>query len=82
MIIILKKNKALKESVPTAQLFWMVPNIEAVMGINENTDNKIKQALDSLKSKKDKDEIAAEIQKPLKAIMRMLGKSDEDNPRN
>ena len=69
-----KKNKALKEFVPTAQLFWMVPNIEAVMGINENTDNKIKQALDYLKYKKDKDEIAAEIQNPLKAIMRMLGK--------
>ena len=31
----------------------MVPNIEAVMGINENTDNKIKQALDYLKYKKD-----------------------------
>lgn len=77
-----KKNKALKESVPTSQLFWMVPNIEAVMGINENTDNKIKQALDYLKSKKDKDEIAAEIQKPLKAIMRMLGKSDKDTPCN
>lgn len=75
-----KKNKALKEFVPTTQLFWMVPNIEAVMGINENTDNKIKQALDYLKSKKDKDEIAAEIQKPLKAIMRMLGKSDKDTP--
>lgn len=69
-----KKNKALKEFVPTAQLFWMVPNIEAVMGINENTDNKIKQALDYLKYKKEKDEIAAEIQNPLKAIMRMLGK--------
>lgn len=52
----------------------MVPNIEAVMGINENTDNKIKQALDYLKYKKDKDEIAAEIQNPLKAIMRMLSK--------
>lgn len=77
-----EKNKALKEFVPTAQLFWMVPNIEAVMGINENTDNKIKQALDSLKSKKDKNEIAEEIQKPLKAIMRMLVKSDEDNPCN
>ena len=77
-----KKNKALKEFVPTLQLFWMVPNIEAVIGINENTDNKIKQALDYLKSKKDKDEIAAEIQKPLKAIMRMLGKSDKDTPCN
>ncbi len=75
-----KKNMALKEFVPTTQLFWMVPNIEAVMGINENTDNKIKQALDYLKSKKDKDEIATEIQKPLKAIMRMLGKSDKDTP--
>ena len=60
----------------------MVPNIEVVMGINENTDNKIKQALDYLKSKKDKDKIAAEIQKPLKAIMRMLGKSDKDTPCN
>lgn len=77
-----RKNKALKEFVPTAQLFWMVPNIEVVMGINENTDNKIKQALDYLKSKKDKDEIAAEIQKPLKAIMRMLDKSDKNNPCN
>lgn len=75
-----KKNEALKKSIPTTQMFWMVPNIEAVMGINENSDNKIKQALDYLKSKKDKNDIATEIQNPLMAIMQMIGVGEEDTP--
>lgn len=58
-----KKNTALKDFVPAAQMFWMIPNIEAVMGINENTDNKIKQAMEYLKAKKGKDDIAAEMKK-------------------
>ena len=61
-------------------MFWMIPNIEAVMGINENTDNKIKQAMEYLKAKKGKDDIAAEMKNPLLAIMRMIGINKEDKP--
>lgn len=75
-----KKNTALKDFVPAAQMFWMIPNIEAVMGINENTDNKIKQAMEYLKAKKGKDDIAAEMKNPLLAIMRMIGINKEDKP--
>ena len=75
-----KKNDALKAFVPSDQLFWMMPNIEAVMGISEKTDNKIKQALDYLKSNTANKGIAAEIQNPIKSIMRMVGIGKEDNP--
>ena len=68
-----RKNNALKSFVPFDQLFWMVPNIEAVMGINENTDNKIKQALNYLKTKK---EIASEIKLPIKTILQLIGNPD------
>ena len=67
------KNKALKSFVPNTQLFWMVPNIEAVLRINENTDNKIKQALERLKTIKSKDDIDEGIWNPLKKIMSMIG---------
>ena len=71
-----RKNDALKSFVPKDQLFWMVPNIEAVMGINENTDNKIKQALSYLKSKQDKKDIAPEIKRPIEKIIQSISNSE------
>ena len=68
-----KKNAALKEFVPKEQLFWMVPNIEAVMGINENTDNKIKQAMEHLQKASEQAGIEKEIQRPLRAILQLIG---------
>jgi predicted ATP-dependent endonuclease of OLD family len=68
-----RKNDALKGFVPSDQMFWMVPNIEAVMGISENNDNKIKQALIYLKSKQEKKDIAEEIQNPINKILSMVG---------
>jgi hypothetical protein len=43
----------------------MIPNIEGVLGINENSDNKIKQALDCLASKS-KAEIPKQLLEPIK----------------
>ena len=54
----------------------MVPNIEAVMGINENTDNKIKQALSYLKSKQDKKDIAPAIKRPIEKIIQSISNSE------
>ena len=68
-----RKNDALKAFVPQEQLFWMIPNIEGVMGISENGDSKIKHALDYLKSKQEKRDIAVEIQKPIETIQRLIG---------
>ncbi len=68
-----RKNDALKAFVPIHQLFWMIPNIEAVMGINENSDNKIKQALAYLGATKEKGDIAVEIQNPINRILSMIG---------
>ena len=68
-----RKNDALKATVPNDQLFWMIPNIEAIMGINENSDNKIKQAVDYLKSKQEKKDIAVEIKNPVDRIISMIG---------
>lgn len=73
-----RKNAALKSFVPSDNLYWMVPNIEAVMGINENTDNKIKQALDYLHTKNGVDDIAQELVKPLQAIIQLIGKKQEE----
>ena len=50
----------------------MIPNIEAVLGIGENNDNKIKKALAYFKSKK-AEEIPVEIMNPLKRIMELVG---------
>lgn len=68
-----RKNDALKAMVPNDQLFWMIPNIEAIMGINENSDNKIKQAVDYLKSKQEKKDIAVEIKNPIDKIISIIG---------
>lgn len=37
----MQKNDALKAFIPSERLFWMVPNIESMLGISENSDNKI-----------------------------------------
>lgn len=66
------KNEALKAFVPQENLFWMVPNIEGVLGISENSDNKIKQARDYL-AKKAQNEIPAELIAPIKRIMNLVG---------
>lgn len=68
-----RKNDALKAFVPTEQLFWMIPNIESVMGMNENTDNKIKQALKYINGKQKERDIAIEILNPIYKIFDLIG---------
>ena len=68
-----RKNDALKAFVPADQLFWMIPNIEAVMGMSGKSDNKIMQALTYLKSKQENRDIANEILRPLNKIIDMIG---------
>ena len=64
-----KKNDALIATVPSDLLFWMVPNIEAALGINENSDNKIKQALERIKSEEFRKSIPSEITAPINKIV-------------
>jgi len=70
------KNDALKAFVPSENLFWMIPNIEGVLGINENSDNKIKQALDCLASKS-KAEIPKQLLEPIIRILNLVGVEKE-----
>lgn len=68
-----RKNDALKTFVPTEQLFWMIPNIEYIMGINENTDNKIRQALKYINGKEKESDIVSEILNPVYKIFELIG---------
>ena len=64
-----KKNDALIATVPSDLLFWMIPNIEGALGINENADNKIKQALERIRSEEFKKAIPDEIAAPINKII-------------
>lgn len=66
------KNNALKAFIPAENLFWMIPNIEKVLGINENSDNKIKQARDCLFNKGQED-IPPELLAPINRILELIG---------
>lgn len=66
------KNDALKAFVPADNLFWMLPNIEGVLGIGENSDNKIKQVCDCLSQQFQKGMPAA-LLAPINQIMRLVG---------
>ena len=69
-----KKNEALVATVPSDLLFWMVPNIEAALGINENSDNKIKQALERIKSDDFRSSIPIEITSPVNMLAQQVNK--------
>ena len=64
-----KKNDALIATVPSDLLFWMIPNIEGALGINENADNKIKQAIERIRSEEFKKAIPDEIAAPINKII-------------
>lgn len=66
------KNDALKAFIHADNLFWMLPNIEGVLGISENSDNKIKQARDCLATKT-KADMPADLLAPMKRIMKLVG---------
>jgi len=66
------KNDALKAFIPADNLFWMLPNIEGVLGISENSDNKIKQARDCLVNKTQED-IPEDLLAPINRIMKLVG---------
>lgn len=65
----LGKNNALTGFVPINQLFWMNPNIEGVMGISENTENKIMQALNHMKKTTRREDFEEEIINPIRTIL-------------
>jgi len=67
-----RKNDVLKATVPSEQLFWMVPDIETVLGINENSDNKIKQALTRIKSEEFRSSMPSEITEPINKAIQMV----------
>ena len=66
------KNDALKAFIHADNLFWMLPNIEGVLGISENSDNKIKQARDCLATKT-KADMPADLLAPMNRIMKLVG---------
>jgi len=63
----------LKDFVPCGKLFWMESNIEGILGINENADNKIKHALDCLQKVKSPENLPPKIMAPIKEILRLVG---------
>lgn len=64
-----EKNKEIQKCTESTDIFWMSPNIEAVLGINERSENKIQNALDSIRGMK---EIPADIMGPLQRILKMV----------
>ncbi|MDO5123268.1 MAG: AAA family ATPase [Eubacteriales bacterium] len=68
------KNAALIATVPSDLLFWMLPNIEAELGINENSDNKIKQALAKIKSEDFRRSIPEAIAYPVNKLIEIVNK--------
>lgn len=66
------KNEALRCFVPSDNMFWMIPNIEGVLGINENSDSKIKQTRDCLFEKRQED-IPNQLLAPIDRILKLVG---------
>lgn len=73
-----QKNDALKAFIPAERLFWMVPNIESMLGISENSDNKIMRILDYFKQIDNPDNLPENIISVIDKIMELVNPKEEE----